>query len=100
MPIALPSFGRVYTGSSMAKETKYLSEQSLEMVTELGSPENFLDHRISKGSLFFAIFKNPLVQVNPDLTYRTDYFAFLFLNFGYLALPAKKFVNAFSRSLK
>lgn len=83
----------------MAKETKYLSAQSLDMVTDVGSPVSFLDHRISKGSLFFAIFKIPLEKVNPDLTYRTDYLAFLFLNFGYFALPAKKFVNALSKSL-
>jgi hypothetical protein len=30
------------------------------MVTEVGSPENFLDHRISKGS--FLIKKKPLIR--------------------------------------
>jgi len=55
---------------------------------------------ISKGSLFFAIFKIPLEKVKPDLTYRTDCLEFFFLNAGYLALLAKKFVKALSRSLK
>ena len=95
----LSDLGRAYTGSSIAKETKYLSEQSFETVTEVGSPKNFLDHRISKGSLFFAILKTPLEKVKPDLTYRTDCIAFFFLNFGYFALPAKKLVNVLSKFL-
>jgi hypothetical protein len=89
IPIAFSIFGSSKMGSSTAKDTKYLFAQSLDIVTEVGSPSNFLDHRIFKGSLFLAIFKIPLEKLNADLTYRTDCFEFFFLNLGYLARPEK-----------
>ena len=100
MPIVFSIFGSSCTNPSTWKETKYLPEQSLETVTEVGSPEKYLDHRIFKGALFFAIFKIPFEKESPDLTCRTDCFEFLFLNFGYLERPAKKLENPLSKSLR
>src|SRR3972149_3196187 len=80
IPIVFSILGSSKTCSSTANETKYLSAQSFEIVMDEGSPLKLLDHRISKGSLFFAIVNFPFENEKAVFTKRIDCSEFFFLN--------------------